>query len=62
MARQRQGSKHFLKLLREGDRMTGYVCKYTPVEIIRAFDEEVYRIEPKIKSVEGVMSLTHPNI
>ncbi|MDN5300831.1 MAG: hypothetical protein PWQ60_345 [Thermoanaerobacteraceae bacterium] len=42
--------------------MTGYVCKYTPVEIIRAFDEEVYRIEPKIKSVEGVMSLTHPNI
>jgi hypothetical protein len=42
--------------------MTGYVCKYTPVEIIRAFDEEVYRIEPKIKSVEGVMSLTHPNM
>jgi len=42
--------------------MTGYVCKYTPVEIIRAFDEGVCRIEPKVKSVEKAMSLTHPNM
>ncbi|WP_422443632.1 acyl-CoA dehydratase activase [Thermoanaerobacterium sp. DL9XJH110] len=42
--------------------MTGYVCKYTPVEIIRAFGEEVCRIEPEVKSVERAMSLTHPNM
>jgi predicted CoA-substrate-specific enzyme activase len=42
--------------------MIGYVCKYTPVEIIKAFDEEVARIDPEIKTYEKAEGLTHPNM
>ncbi|MDN5301926.1 MAG: hypothetical protein PWQ60_1440 [Thermoanaerobacteraceae bacterium] len=42
--------------------MIGYVCKYTPVEIIKAFDEEVSRIDPEIKTYEKAEGLTHPNM
>lgn len=42
--------------------MVGYVCKYTPIEIIQAFDEEVLRIEPEGKASEDVEGLIHPNM
>lgn len=42
--------------------MIGYVCKYTPVEIIRAFDDDVLRIEPEVRTYEKSEGLTHPNM
>lgn len=42
--------------------MIGYVCKYTPIEIMEAFDEEVMKIEPDITSFEKSSTLMHPNM
>jgi len=42
--------------------MVGYVCKYTPIEIIKAFDEDVVRIEPEDKTYELSEAYTHPNM
>ncbi|WP_271629226.1 acyl-CoA dehydratase activase [Caldicellulosiruptor sp. DIB 104C] len=42
--------------------MIGYVCKYTPIEIIKAFGEDVFCIEPEISSYENAEKLLHPNM
>ncbi|MGI6486565.1 MAG: 3-hydroxyacyl-ACP dehydratase [Thermoanaerobacterales bacterium] len=42
--------------------MVGYICKYSPIEIIEAFGESVTRIEPNRKSQEWTEKLTHPNM
>ncbi len=42
--------------------LVGYICKYTPIEIIEAFGESVTKIEPKRKSQEWADRLAHPNM
>lgn len=42
--------------------MIAYVCKYTPIEIIKAFGEDVFCIEPEISSYENAEKLLHPNM
>ncbi|MCG0274894.1 MAG: acyl-CoA dehydratase activase [Thermosediminibacteraceae bacterium] len=42
--------------------MVGYVCKYTPVEIIEAFGETPVKLEPDSKSYEQAEALIHSNI
>ena len=42
--------------------MTGYLCKYTPVEILNGFSEMTERIEPKIQSICCADGMMHPNI
>ncbi|ACM59351.1 putative CoA-substrate-specific enzyme activase [Caldicellulosiruptor bescii] len=42
--------------------MIAYVCKYTPVELIKAFGEEVYKLEPKVASVENAERFLHTNL
>nr|PZN02187.1 MAG: 3-hydroxyacyl-ACP dehydratase [Bacillota bacterium] len=42
--------------------MVGYICKYTPVEIIEAFGEEPLRLESGYKSHEYAEALIHSNI
>ncbi|WPX08694.1 acyl-CoA dehydratase activase [Anaerocellum danielii] len=42
--------------------MIAYVCKYTPVEIIKAFGEDIFCIEPKVSSYENAEKLLHPNM
>jgi len=42
--------------------LVGYICKYTPVEIIEAFGEEPLRLESGYKSHEYAEALIHSNI
>ena len=42
--------------------MIAYVCKYTPVELIKAFGEEAYKLEPKVASVENAERFLHTNL
>ncbi|ADL07233.1 acyl-CoA dehydratase activase [Thermosediminibacter oceani] len=42
--------------------MIGYVCKYTPVEIIEALGEEPVRLDSACKSYERAEALIHSNI
>lgn len=42
--------------------MVGYICKYTPVEIIEAFGEEPLRLESGYKSHEHAEALIHSNV
>ncbi|MCH4198812.1 MAG: acyl-CoA dehydratase activase [Clostridium tyrobutyricum] len=42
--------------------MIGYVCKYTPFHIIKAFGEEVVRIDPNVKGFDRADTLMHPSI
>lgn len=42
--------------------MTGYVCKYTPVELIEAFGEETVKIEPHVRTHESAHNFTHVNM
>lgn len=42
--------------------MIGYVCKYTPVEILECFGEKLYRIEPSVKGFDHADTLMHPNM
>lgn len=42
--------------------MIGYICKYTPVELIRCFDEETIRIEPNVTNFEKSDAAMHPNM
>jgi benzoyl-CoA reductase/2-hydroxyglutaryl-CoA dehydratase subunit BcrC/BadD/HgdB len=42
--------------------MIAYVCKYTPVELIKAFGEEVYKLEPKVALVENAERFLHTNL
>ncbi|ABB16238.1 putative CoA dehydratase subunit/(R)-2-hydroxyglutaryl-CoA dehydratase activator [Carboxydothermus hydrogenoformans Z-2901] len=44
-----------------GENLVGYVCKYTPVEIIEAFGEKPVRIESGCKSYERAEALLHTN-
>ena len=42
--------------------MVGYICKYTPVEIIKAFGEDPVRLESGYKSHEYAEALIHSNV
>ncbi|ADH61154.1 CoA-substrate-specific enzyme activase [Thermoanaerobacter mathranii subsp. mathranii str. A3] len=42
--------------------MIGYICKYTPVEIIEAFGEKAVRLDPGYKSHERAEALIHSNM
>lgn len=42
--------------------MIAYVCKYTPIEIIEAFNEEPFLIEPSFSSFNKADELLHPNM
>lgn len=42
--------------------MLGYVCKYTPIEALQCFGEEVVRIEPAVSGFARADALMHPNI
>ena len=42
--------------------MIGYVCKYTPVELLEAFGEETVKIEPQVKPHESAHDFTHVNM
>lgn len=42
--------------------MIGYICKYTPIEILESMGEEVERIEPEVASFNQADTLMHPNI
>ncbi|AIS52675.1 activator of lactoyl-CoA dehydratase LcdC [Thermoanaerobacter kivui] len=42
--------------------MIGYICKYTPVEIIEAFGEEPVRLDSGYKSHERAEALIHSNM
>lgn len=42
--------------------MIGYVCKYTPTELIRCFDEDTIRIEPNVSNFEKSDAAMHPNM
>lgn len=42
--------------------MIGYVCKYTPVEVLESMGIQCERIEPESSNFEISDSLTHPNM
>ncbi|WP_446899728.1 acyl-CoA dehydratase activase [Clostridium sp. LBM24168] len=42
--------------------MIGYVCKYTPIQIIEAFDESVVKIDPHVRNFNNTETIMHPNI
>lgn len=42
--------------------MIGYVCKYTPVEILEAMNADPVMIEPVVSNFETADSVLHPNI
>ncbi|MFD3155752.1 acyl-CoA dehydratase activase [Haloimpatiens sp. FM7330] len=42
--------------------MLGYVCKYTPVDIIESFGEKAYRINPVVSNFNKADSLLHTNM
>lgn len=42
--------------------MIGYVCKYTPVEILQCFDEDTIRLEPGVSGFDDADTLIHPNM
>lgn len=42
--------------------MIGYICKYTPIEILKSFGEEVTRIEPVVADFTKADALAHPNL
>lgn len=42
--------------------MIGYVCKYTPVELLECFGESCTRIDPDVNNFEKSDALMHPNM
>ncbi len=42
--------------------MLGYICKYTPVEVLNGFGETVIKIEPTAFGSAKVDALLHPNL
>lgn len=42
--------------------MIGYVCKYTPIHIIEAFNENAVRINPHVSGFDKAEALMHPNV
>ena len=42
--------------------MIGYVCKYTPAELLEAMGAEMVRIEPEVTDFDQADALMHPNV
>lgn len=42
--------------------MLGYICKYTPVEILEAFGEEIELVEPHVTNFTQADTLMHANM
>ncbi len=42
--------------------MIGYVCKYTPVEVLEAMGADPVRIDPSVTDFNVADTLMHPNI
>ena len=42
--------------------MIGYVCKYTPVEVLEAMGAEPVRIDPSVADFDLADTLMHPNV
>ena len=42
--------------------MLGYVCKYTPVELMEALGEELVKAEPKVTNYNLADTCMHPNV
>ena len=42
--------------------MLGYICKYTPVEILEACDAEIERLEPHVTNFHQADTLMHANM
>lgn len=42
--------------------MIGYICKYTPVEILESFGESVIKIDPSVTDFYNSDALLHPNL
>lgn len=42
--------------------MIGYICKYTPIDLIKFLGAEPFRIEPSVKSFDRADALMHPNM
>lgn len=42
--------------------MIGYVCKYTPTDILKSFGEETIKIDPSISNFNTSDALMHPNM
>lgn len=42
--------------------MIGYLCKYTPIQILESFEEQVYKLNPNVSSFNNANSITHSNM
>ena len=42
--------------------MIGYVCKYTPVELLSALSADPVRVEPHVASFNEADAYMHPNV
>lgn len=42
--------------------MTGYICKYAPIELLKAFGEEVRLVNPMADSLERADGIIHQNV
>lgn len=42
--------------------MLGYLCKYTPIEVIEAFGAEIERVEPHVTNFNQADTLMHANM
>jgi predicted CoA-substrate-specific enzyme activase len=42
--------------------MIGYICKYTPIDLIEFLGSEPFRIEPSVKNFDKADALMHPNM
>lgn len=42
--------------------MIGYICKYTPIDLIKFLGAEPFRIEPSVKNFDKADALMHPNM
>lgn len=45
-----------------GVNMCGYICKYTPIEILECFDEEAFRLESNVSDFLHADVFMHPNM
>jgi len=42
--------------------LVGYICKYTPIEVIESFGEKPERLESGFKSRERAEAMLHSNV
>lgn len=42
--------------------MIGYICKYTPVEVIESFGEKMVRMDPSVSGFDRAETVTHANM